>query len=103
MEPPIQYAQTADGVSIAFWTFGEGRPFIQMPSSAFSPTIRAWQFPEGRRWYEGLARGRKLIRYDNRGFGHSEHNVTDFSLEARLRDLEAVADRLALERFALFG
>jgi len=24
MEPRIQYAQTADGVSIAFWTLGEG-------------------------------------------------------------------------------
>ena len=23
MEPRIQYAQTADGVSIAFWTLGE--------------------------------------------------------------------------------
>ncbi len=26
MEPRIQYAQTADGVSIAFWTVGEGPP-----------------------------------------------------------------------------
>ncbi len=24
MEPRIQYAQTADGVSIAFWTLGGG-------------------------------------------------------------------------------
>jgi len=26
MEPRIQYAKTADGVSIAFWTLGEGMP-----------------------------------------------------------------------------
>ena len=26
MEPRIQYAQSADGVSIAFWTLGEGTP-----------------------------------------------------------------------------
>jgi hypothetical protein len=26
MEPSIQYAKTADGVSIAFWTFGECEP-----------------------------------------------------------------------------
>jgi len=26
MEPRIQYAQTADGVSIAFWTLGGGMP-----------------------------------------------------------------------------
>ena len=26
MEPRIQYAQTQDGVSIAFWTMGKGAP-----------------------------------------------------------------------------
>ncbi len=26
MEPRIQYAKTKDGVSIAFWTLGEGMP-----------------------------------------------------------------------------
>jgi len=26
MEPRIQYAQTKDGVSIAYWTLGEGEP-----------------------------------------------------------------------------
>ncbi len=28
MEPRIQYAQTKDGVSIAFWTLGEGMPLL---------------------------------------------------------------------------
>jgi hypothetical protein len=28
MEPRIQYAQTKDGVSIAFWAMGEGMPFV---------------------------------------------------------------------------
>ncbi len=31
MEPRIQYAQTKDGVSIAFWTLGEGMPYAWMP------------------------------------------------------------------------
>ncbi len=26
MEPRIQYAQAQDGVSIAFWTLGDGEP-----------------------------------------------------------------------------
>ncbi len=30
MEPRIQYATTADGVSIAFWTRGEGAPLLYM-------------------------------------------------------------------------
>jgi hypothetical protein len=28
MEPRIQYAQTSDGVSIAFWTLGVGMPLV---------------------------------------------------------------------------
>jgi hypothetical protein len=31
MEPRIQYAKTTDGVSIAFWTLGEGKPLLHMP------------------------------------------------------------------------
>ena len=28
MEPRIQYAKTSDGVSIAYWTLGEGKPLV---------------------------------------------------------------------------
>ena len=31
MEPRIQYAQTADGVSVAFWTLGEGMALVRIP------------------------------------------------------------------------
>jgi class 3 adenylate cyclase len=102
MEPRIQYAQTADGVSIAFWTLGEGMPFVHMPF-LFSHTQLEWQIPELRRWYEQLAEKRKLVRYDGRGTGLSERDVADYSLDARVTDLEAVVDRLGLERLALFG
>jgi class 3 adenylate cyclase/pimeloyl-ACP methyl ester carboxylesterase len=90
-------------VSIAFWTLGEGPPMIQMPSAPISPSLRAWQTPEGRRWYEGLANGRMLIRYDNRGCGDSQRDAIDYSLEANILDMQAVVDRLKLDRFVLFG
>ncbi len=32
MEPRIQYAQTKDGVSIAYWTMGEGNPVVVTPA-----------------------------------------------------------------------
>jgi class 3 adenylate cyclase len=101
-EPRIQYAETADGVSIAFWTLGEGMPLVHM-QVVFSHIQLEWQLPECRRWYERLAEKRKLVRYDLRGTGLSDRDVTDYSLEADLRDLEAVVDRLGLERFALLG
>jgi len=103
MEPRIQYAQTADGVSIAFWTLGEGTPLVQMPNVPWSHIQLEWQYPDWRRWYERLAEKRKLIRYDSRGSGLSDRDVHDFSLDAFVLDLEAVVQRLGLERCALLG
>jgi len=103
-EPRIQYAKTADGVSIAYWTLGEGGvPLVHMPVLGYSHVQLEWQIPEWRLWYERLAEKRKLIRYDGRGSGLSERRVTDFSLDAQVLDLEAVVDRLGLEAFALMG
>ena len=31
MEPNIRYVEAADGVSIAYWTMGDGPPFLSMP------------------------------------------------------------------------
>jgi Adenylate cyclase, family 3 (some proteins contain HAMP domain) len=108
MEPRIQYATTSDGVSIAFWTLGEGMPLVCMPS-AFSHIQVEWQFPEMPRWYERLAEKRRLIRYDMRGVGLSQRELTfpepppEFPLEPLLLDLDAVVGRAGLERFALLA
>ena len=102
MEPRIQYAQTSDGVSIAFSTLGEGTPFVHMPPP-FSHLQLNWEIPEYRSWDERWAKNRQFVRYDARGIGLSDRDVTDFSLDARVLDLEAVVDRLGLERFALFA
>ena len=40
MEPQIQYAQTKDGVSIAFWTLGAGMPVVFMPMTLHSHVQR---------------------------------------------------------------
>jgi class 3 adenylate cyclase len=50
-----------------------------------------------------VAEKRRLVRYDSRGFGMSERNVADYSLEAHILDLEAVIERVGLERFVLTG
>ena len=103
MEPRIQYAQTADGVSIAFCVMGEGMPLVMMPNVPWSHVQLEWRVPGWRRWHEGLAQKRMLVRYDCRGSGLSDRDVTDFSLDAYLLDLRAVVDRLGLQRFALVG
>ncbi len=101
VEPRIQYAHTKDGVSIAYWTLGEGTPFVHMPSMPWTHIQLEWQSAERRRWYERIAENWKHIRYDARGSGMSDRDVADYSLDAFALDLEAVVDRLGLERFAL--
>ncbi len=103
MEPQIQYAKTKDGVSIAFWTLGDGMPLVIMPPLIFSHLQLEWQWPELRRWFERLSERRKILRYDPRGSGLSDRDVTDLSPDAYVLDLEAVVDRVRLDTFALYA
>jgi class 3 adenylate cyclase len=103
MEPRIQYAKTADGVSIAFYSLGDGAPLVYLPDLPLTHIQMEWQMPEFRRWNERLAEKRMLVRYDGRGWGQSEGDVTDYCLDVLMLDLEGVVDRLSLERFALLG
>jgi len=82
MEPRIQYAKTKDGVSIAYWTLGEGMPLVVTPSLPFSHLHLEWQIAEWRSWIAQLAETRMVVRYDSRGSGLSARDATDFSLEA---------------------
>ncbi len=102
MEPRIQYAKTEDGVSIAFCAHGKGTPLVQIWNPQ-SHIRQQWEVPEFRTFYERLAQNSMLVHYDIRGTGLSERDVSDFSLEALALDIAAVADRLGLERFALWG
>ncbi len=102
MEPRVQYARTRDGVSIAFWTLGEGTPFVHLTPGT-TASDGEWGMPECRSWYERLANRWKLVRYNNRGEGLSDREVAARLLEASVSDLEAVVDRLGLDRFVLFG
>jgi class 3 adenylate cyclase/pimeloyl-ACP methyl ester carboxylesterase len=56
-----------------------------------------------RDFLETLGEGSTLIRYDMRGAGLSDRDVSDFTLAGLTRDVEAVVDHLALERFALLS
>jgi class 3 adenylate cyclase len=103
MEPRIQYAKTSDGVSIAYWTLGEGTPLVVIPPMPFSHIRAEWEVPELRTFYERLASGRMLVRYDGRGSGMSDRGVTDYSFEAHLRDLETVVEAIGIETFDLFA
>jgi class 3 adenylate cyclase len=101
MDPTVQYATTADGVSIAFWYMGEGPVLIIPPNLVTSHLELEWQIVSRRAVYEGLARGLRVVRYDCRGMGMSQRDAIDFSLTAAIRDLDAVAGRLEASRFSI--
>ena len=105
MEPSIQYAQTSDGVSIAYSTIGggEGTPLIDMPLMPWSHIQLSRKLPEWVRYSDRLAEKRMVVRYDGRGTGLSDHNITDFSLDSLVLDLEAVVDAVGLKKFALMA
>ena len=102
MEPRIQYAKTKDGVSIAYATSGQGPPLVVCPSGWVQFSLYR-QVPSFNALMERFGTGRLLVEYDARGTGLSERNVKDFSLEARLQDLEAVVQAARIGRFALFA
>jgi pimeloyl-ACP methyl ester carboxylesterase/DNA-binding CsgD family transcriptional regulator len=62
-----------------------------------------WESPVWRHFLDDLGEVATVIRYDERGYGLSDWDVTDFRLEARVADLEAVVDHAGLGQFALMG
>jgi class 3 adenylate cyclase/pimeloyl-ACP methyl ester carboxylesterase len=102
MEPQIQYCTTSDGVNIAYYVMGEGPPMM-IASMVLWSHLRARPLPEYHRDGRGLGRFNRIIRYDGRGTGLSDRTALDFSLDARVKDLEAVADHLGLDQFDLLG
>ena len=100
--PEIQYCTTKEGFSIAFYTMGEGPPLV-IPSSVNWSHLRLQVVPEYHRAGLGFGRYNRIVRYDSRGTGLSDRSTLDYSLDARVADLEAVVDHLGLERFDLLG
>jgi DNA-binding winged helix-turn-helix (wHTH) protein/pimeloyl-ACP methyl ester carboxylesterase len=102
LEQQIRFCQAADGVRIAYATVGEGPPLVRA-AHWITHLDYDWYSPVWRHWIEGLARGRTLVRYDERGCGLSDHDPLDISLESFVVDLETVVDELGLKRFPLVG
>src|SRR3972149_8836709 len=85
MEPRVQYAQTEDGVSIAYWAMGEGPPLVVMPNIPMSHVELEWRIPEYRAWYESMLGFSRLGGDDNRGSGLSHPAARALSPHAPVR------------------
>lgn len=101
--PPIRYATTSDGVSVAWQESGSGPALLWMPS--LGNLVAQWRIPFLRKAYEALATSVRLVLYDGRGTGSSSRQVDsdDLGVDAQLRDLDAVVAAAGLEHYALLG
>jgi class 3 adenylate cyclase/pimeloyl-ACP methyl ester carboxylesterase len=104
VEQEVAFAETSDGVRIAYATSGSGPPLVfvlgwgtHLTEGLGSPLYDQSGFIS---WY---SRDHRVVRYDGRGFGLSDRSVVDFSLDARVHDIETVVDALGLERFDLYA
>ncbi len=101
--PQIQYTRTADGVNIAYSTYGSGPPLIYLPSIVEPPLQTCWRNPNMRANREMIGRGQTFVAYDQRGAGLSGAYQGPLSFDTMLADCRAVIDALAPEPVILYG
>ncbi|MGE3076699.1 MAG: alpha/beta fold hydrolase [Dehalococcoidia bacterium] len=100
--PRVQFATTDDGVRIAYTSTGDGYPLLWLPHFLASHVQLEWDFPQ-RYVYGRLGEHFRVVRFDCRGLGLSDRDIDDISVETRMQDLKAVAERNGFERLALVG
>jgi pimeloyl-ACP methyl ester carboxylesterase/DNA-binding CsgD family transcriptional regulator len=98
----IRFCRAPDGTRLAYAIHGSGPPLV-VASCWLSHLQHDWQSPVWRHFLDDLGSMTTMLRYDERGFGMSDWDVDDFSISARLSDLETVVDAAGLDQFILMG
>jgi pimeloyl-ACP methyl ester carboxylesterase/DNA-binding CsgD family transcriptional regulator len=98
----VRFCRANDGVRLAWARHGTGPPLL-IVSCWLSHLQHDWQSPVWRHFLDGLGDVATVVRYDERGFGLSDWEVDDFSLERRLADLETLVEATGIDRFAILG
>ena len=102
MQQRIGRVSTADGTEVAYASVGEGRPLVYV-GGWLSHLQLSWEMAEERAFYESLAEGCRLVRYDRAGCGLSAPSGRAPSMEYELEQLAAVAELVGPEPFDVVG
>ena len=102
LQQTIRYCKASDDVRLAYATVGSGPPLLKS-SHWLTHLEYDWELPFQRRLLLGLAKGRTVVRYDQRGNGLSDWDVAQISLDALVSDMEAAVDAAGLRQFPLLG
>jgi len=98
----VRFCRADDGVRIAYAVHGNGPPLI-LGKTWISHLQYDWDDPVLGHLLDALGRVVTVVRYDERGYGLSDWEPEDFSLEARLGDLEAVVAASGSDRYAVMA
>jgi pimeloyl-ACP methyl ester carboxylesterase len=102
VEQRIATTRLRGGTEIAYALSGQG-PFLVCAPGWLTHLELSWAMPPERGFYEALARGRTLLRYDLPGCGLSGPAGERPSLALELQALEAVTRAAGADRFDLIG
>jgi pimeloyl-ACP methyl ester carboxylesterase len=97
VESEIAYARSG-GVAIAYQVVGEGDTDLVYVPDFMSNLVFAMQYPRWRTFYGSLAKRFRLILFDKRGTGLSDHGGQFATLETRMEDMHAVLDAADSQR-----
>jgi pimeloyl-ACP methyl ester carboxylesterase len=98
----VTFCKSRDDINLAIASVGAG-PLLVRTTHWLSHIEYDWQSPITAPFLHALAARAQFIRYDGRGVGLSDRNVTEISFATFQTDLEAVVNSLGLDRFALLG
>jgi class 3 adenylate cyclase len=101
--PETRYAETPDGVYVAYQVAGEGPVDVSWQSDFIGNVDVMWETPVFGPLFRGIAAFARLIIHDRRGTGQSSRNVSPPNLETRVADLRVVLDAVGSERPVLAG
>jgi pimeloyl-ACP methyl ester carboxylesterase/DNA-binding CsgD family transcriptional regulator len=102
MEQRVATTRLADGTEVAYAVAGHG-PFLVYVPGWLTHLELSWALPVERGFFEALAQGRTLLRYDKPGTGLSGPLSRPYSMDVELAALEAVTTAAGASRFDLFG
>jgi pimeloyl-ACP methyl ester carboxylesterase len=102
VEQRLSETRLPDGTRIVLASVGRGPVLLHAPGW-LTHLEHGWAIPQERAFYERLARGRTVVRYDRPGCGLSGPTERPPSLELEAEVVGAVADAVGAERVELFG
>jgi len=98
----IRFCTTPGGNRLAYSRIGKGTPLLRT-GNWLSHQELEWNSPILGHILKDLSHEFELITYDGRGTGLSDRDVSEFSLDTMVEDMEVVAYANKLDQFAILA